>query len=458
MICLAVLTARLSPLDLDGRHHLISCNTVAVSLYAIYMIFSATLPIVLDDFNFTWVPQVQSDELIFKSLLIALYGGGVYYFGYRYFVALREPSEPRPGFEALRQPVLLAESRVQLTCLIALVVGISLKLYVIASFGGISGAITQMSGGLREALGIDATEAAIGVVRSWATCADFAASLLVLLAVRRGKAVWFYCAILFFTLSLTYLTAGKRTTLVEYLMLAVVGFSVLRRPIKIGALPIWLACGVGFGWVTLMIRSIYAAELNGVAIDVDSVPWSHGSLFGIYFFSLEYAFFETLSLCVERSDQILDLFGGALPAFWVTQIQPIFLIIPRAIWSGKPSDFYDLSHGISAVMFDLPLTDVPAGIAPSYIGTSWVLGGAVGVTFYGLLLAYCAARWDRWFWRGGSITDPVRICLYAILLFAIFVLWRQGGLGFSVISLVTSQLGHLLTFALVFFGSRAKRQ
>jgi hypothetical protein len=216
-----------------------------------------------------------------------------------------------------------------------------------------------------------------------------------------------------------------------------------------------LALVIGIGFVTLMARVFLPASVHGYSVNLHNVPYARGSVFQFYLYSLEFASAEMISVAMLSRESIIDMFGGTWDATFVTNIQPFLYSVPRALWPGKPSELYDLSYGISAALGATPFEDPTVGYASTVIGTSYLIGGVVGVMCamfaFGLLAAWIDRRLARQRW-----TD-LSVILYAIGLVVVFHLFRQGTLGWTFIVSIVQQYGAIAALLILGTSSRPIR-
>jgi MFS family permease len=174
-----------------------------------------------------------------------------------------------------------------------------------------------------------------------------------------------------------------------------------------------------------------------------------------YLYSLEFASVEMISVAMEARPDILEMFGGAWNAMITTNFESFLYSVPRAVWPGKPTVFYDLSHGITAALGATPFEDPTVGYASTLIGTSFLMGGIIGTLVAMLLLGILTARFDRRLqrrdWSDGSIV------LYALALVVVFHLFRQGTLGWTFIVSVVQNYGVLLALLVLCVVAKERR-
>jgi hypothetical protein len=252
----------------------------------------------------------------------------------------------------------------------------------------------------------------------------------------------------FFVLGFSYLITAKRLFLLWPLLTVVIGFSVYVRPIRIASAPWALAIASAFGFSTVLLRIFLPASVANVTIDLGSVSWANGSLADFYFYSPEYATFEMITLSVAKADEVANLFGGVIDAFYVTNIQPLFYIVPRVIWPSKPDIFLDISHALTALISGLPVTAVTYGIAGTVIGTSWVFAGLFGTAAAMVGLGVFCAKVDRRL-RLPTEWSPYHVVWFAFLLTLVFHIFRQGTLGWVFMITIVQQFGLIGGFCLI---------
>lgn len=421
---------------------LMSVNAIIMSSFLLYILFSAALPILIDDFSFTWAISYGGAEQCAKALIVCFLAILSYIVTYR---GISCRAMIRFDYIELRSIFVSNDENLVRFLSYIYVFGIAAKVYGVMYIGGIDSAMAQMSAGLRESLALDTRDGFAGMIRSFSTCADYSiTALLIRYIMGKRKNLFlltFYLALFCLTMFLTYIASGKRTFVAQYILAIIVALVYRVKFVSLRWVYVLIFGSLLFGWFTLWFRSVYVAGLHGIYIGPENAPWSHGSYLGMYFFNQEFAFFETIVLSMQASDTIISMFGGALDAFYVTNIEPLGYLIPRAIWSSKPDSYYDMSYAVSSIMFGSNLGDEASGMASSYIGTMWIIFGIFGVVIYSSILAFFAAIFDVWYVREGIFLDYLGVMLYALIVFSAFIFWRQGGIGFAIISIGISQIG-----------------
>ena len=126
---------------------------------------------------------------------------------------------------------------------------------------------------------------------------------------------------------------------------------------------------------------------------------------------------------VGQADQIADMFGGRLIAFYRAFLEPFLYIVPRAVWPDKPASFVDLAHGFYSATFSGGLTG-RVGFGATLIGYANLLGGPFAVAFSFLVLGLFSGWVDRP--RGDGLPALVFKTVGIVIIFTLF---RQGSLG-----------------------------
>lgn len=441
---------RLGIRDQYGLRPLFSANNVMLILFILYVFLSAALSIVFNNFEFTWATNYSGAEYALPTLVLCIGALAIYIYAYRFFLSTR-----RSVHLAHESPD--ASRLVTTAALVLTSIGLGLKIYVFFAMGGLRGSVTQMSPGLIESLAIANLDYTVSTVRNLSGISEVAVVWMLVVSIRRRQGLLLWGALFSVTMILVYMAAAKRSYLIEPFVAIILAYHFYIRKLRLWLLPFLLAATLVFGMGSLFVRAVLPATINDIEISPFDVPWAHGTWLGFYFYSLEFSTFETMTIAIQEYDKIIALFGSSLEAFYTTNIEPIFYVVPRVVWPGKPLLFIDLSMAMTAVIFGQSLGASEWGTAASYIGNSWVLGGAFGVVGYSTFLAWLAASSDWYLFRSSAVNKDIAINVFSVALFSAFVLWRQGSLGYSFIQLVPNQIGYLAGFVILFILSKRQR-
>jgi hypothetical protein len=193
----------------------------------------------------------------------------------------------------------------------------------------------------------------------------------------------------------------------------------------------------------------------GYNVNLNDVSYAEGSAWQFYLYSLEFASVEMISVAMQSRSMIIDFFGGTWDALTVTNFESLLYSVPRGLWPGKPTSFYDLSYGISAALGATPFEDPTVGYASTLVGTSFLIGGVIGVIVAMVLLGFITARIDRLLSRR-RWTDT-SVIVYALALVVTFHLFRQGTLGWTFIVAIVQQYGAIAALLVLSIGNSRTR-
>ncbi|MBB2991282.1 hypothetical protein FHR72_002766 [Mycolicibacterium iranicum] len=426
-----------APHDWKGAKPILSTYVVALIAIALYIALPAVL--VLTSGTYTWAVGYYSEDHFAKAIWLSVLALLAFLYGNllarpRKFATI-EHQVPHPRDDVANPP---GESK-DLLLYSLLIVGLALKFYLIITTGGFESSVTRFSGYAREFSGVSHLDAEAILLRTLSGIADGAATWGVVQALKRGAHEKVWLLILLATLVLSYITMGKRLVLLLPLVCILLAYNTYRRSLTTRLVPLVLAFSISAGFITLMARAFLPASVLGYDINLENVEYSGGSVVRFYLYSLEFSSLEMISVAMQAGDQINDLFGGAWNAVTTTNFEPFFYSVPRAVWPEKPTVFYDLSYGVSAVLGDTSFEDPTVGYASTLIGTSYIMGGIILVICAMFAFGYLTGRLDS------SLNRPspteMSIVLYAIALVVVFHLFRQGTLGWTFIVSVVQQYG-----------------
>lgn len=443
-----------SPTDWRRSRPILSTYVVVLVGFALYIVFPSVLIMVSG--SYTWAPSYYSESAFAKVIWLSILSLAAFYYGNalgrtklakRTTSSVSQQSAPDNDLQSRTTEILLW---------MLLTVGIILKIFLIVKTGGLADSVSRLNSYARQFSGIDELDAGSIQLRTLSGVADGAATwgLIRALKLRVNEKLWL--AILLGTLSLSYLTIGKRLILLLPIFCVLVAIHVYRRPLTTRLLPIVLAVAMSAGFVTLMIRIFLPASVQGYNINLNNIAYANGSIIQFYLYSLEFSSVEMISVAMASKNEIIDMFGGTWNAFFSTNIESFFYSIPRAVWPGKPPIFYDISHGISAALGATSFDDPTVGYASTVIGTSYLLGGVAAVIlsmfFFGVITARLDARLSHSNWSYGSIV------IYAISIVATFHLFRQGTLGWTFIVSVVQQYGAIAALLVLSMSAKRSRE
>lgn len=449
-LCIVLLIALLhAPRDWRGVRPLFSSYVIVLIGLALYILLPAVLIVTAG--TYTWAVDYYSEETFAKTVWLAVLAVLAFLYGN----ALSRYRRPTAFITSQAElPLLGPTPQVERVLLLSfLLIGLALKAILIINTGGITDSVTRFSGFATQFTGVGDLDAGSIQLRTLSGIADGAATWGMLRALQQRSNEKLWLIIVVVILGLSYLTIGKRLILILPIVCILVGVHVFRRSITTRLLPLVLALAVGAGFLTISARAFLPASVVGYDVNLEN-SYAEGSMIQFYLYSLEFASLEMISVVMESGQDIIDMFGGTWDAFTVTNIQSFLYSIPRGLWPGKPSTFYDLSYGVSAALGATPFEDPTVGYASTLIGTSYLIAGIVGVLCSMFAIGLLTDRVDRRLttqtWTNSSVVG------YAIALVVVFHLFRQGTLGWTFIVSIVQQYGTIAAFLMLSLSSRSK--
>jgi hypothetical protein len=335
------------------------------------------------------------------------------------------------------------------------VLGVLLKIYTVIMAGGIEESTIRLSAGVRDAVGVEELSSSVAIIRYFSGMADASIVWIILQQFRERRLNVFPLVVLLVVLGLSFFGTGKRLFLLWPLVAVAIGFHYYVRPLKVALAPMAMAGVIVAGFASLMFRIYLPAQAADVEINLYHVRWANGSLLSFYFLSLEFGSFEVLTLAIENSENVINLFGNQINAFYITNIQPLLYFIPRILWPGKPDTLIDLAHAYRIFVLGGSLTS-GGGINGTLVATSWTFGGPIGVGVAMAASGYFASAMDA-ARKVKGLLSPMGVVWYAFGIVVVFHMFRQGTLGWTVMIVVFQQLGMFVAFPLLWFADRVPR-
>jgi hypothetical protein len=421
---------------------LVSAYTVLLGLFAIYLLLPGMMLLVIRGGEYVWLTNLGGYGSVALTTFVCTLALGLMLVGYRIG---RQTARAVPAIATVRRPGLLAFQ----VAWAMVAAGLLIKFYVLIAGGGLETTLMRMSAGTRQVLKMDDAPSGLNMLRYMSSIADAGATWLLLQRMQARRRILPIAVLFIVVLGASFFGSGKRLYILWPLVAAILGVHYYVRPlrIKLRLLPMVAGVTLGTGFLSLMFRVFLPAQSASSEIDLHQVAWADGSIFNFYFFSLEFASFEALTLAVQKSDEVIRLFGDRLIAFYVTNVEPLSLFIPRSIYPGKPDVLIDLSHAYRALIVGGGLTD-GGGVAGTLIATSWTIAGPTGLILAMVALGYGAGNLDKRFLMRGLLT-PLGIASYSFGIVALFHIFRQGTFGWVVIITISQQFGILMGFLLI---------
>lgn len=435
--------------DRHGNRHLISANGIFLITFILYFIFPALNPILTGGI-FYWAASYSSKTLVLIVMCSLVWALLVYILGYelnsRPLKSTINKIQPSHKTQTNRHTINIA--------LFMILAGVAMKIMAIMLGGGVDETIIRMSKGVSETNNITAASTIVGQLRNFSGLSEAGVAYLLLESLRTRRYRLLTISLFVLVVGFAMISTGKRLYVLWPILIAIAGFACYIKILSPGHLILLLPLGLFFGFLTLMFRIYmplyFAGDLSN--FDISDVPWANDSIWLFYFNSLEFSFFELTAAAFIDHEAIDRILGGPLLAFYRPHIEPILYIIPRVIWAGKPENLVDISHAMSAIIFNNDITLSSFGIATGLTGTSYILGGIIGFTLAFFFLGLMCRRIDKIYISNrysGETVSPMRIVWLAFWLMIVFHLFRQGTIGWVFMITIVQQLGILIGFAAI---------
>jgi len=166
--------------------------------------------------QFVWAPGYESEGGFLNTILACILGLGSFIYGnvIQKSMHQRRSFVARTKVSAARHSPPIDETLDWLLPIVLITLGMLIKLYVIWSLGGPSGAIARLSGGARDRLDLYDANAPLIALRTLSGIADAGATWLLINCVRRRKRLLLPLIIFSLVLATSYITIGKRLVLI----------------------------------------------------------------------------------------------------------------------------------------------------------------------------------------------------------------------------------------------------
>lgn len=422
----------LSPRDGAGQRPLISAYNVTLALFAVYAVLPAGL-ILANDYKYVWASAYGGEERFTSTLVIISLGLFFYLLGF-HTVRYGRRNVVKEDFSVARP------REVHTAVLLAFIgAGLLLKLYLVYSTGGIEATIARLSGAVQSSTRVEDLNSAQLGIRTLSGLADAGAVYMLIQALRDRRNVAIASLVFAAVFVLSFMTMGKRLSLIIPALALLLAIHSYWRPITTRFAPFAILGALALGMTTLLTRILVPATQNGTVVNFDKIPYAEGSILRFYFYSLEFSSVEMMTVTQVSRDNITAMFGGVWETIIQTNLTPILFTIPRAIWPGKPTEIYDVSYAVSSTLDGTKLAPNDVGYASTYIGTTYIFAGVVGVVLGSVFLGWLSARVDMAFTSRSM--SPISIIFYALMITVTFHAFRQGTVGWTFIVSIIQQYG-----------------
>ena len=410
------------------------------SVMATLVVFYAVIPaahVWLDkDYFSDWTPGFWPPARLFQfTLLLWVLGLVAFGIGYR----LKHPGRLPPSSPAEKDSVVRWPHAATVAAVAMLALGLPFRLYHLVALGGFT---TDVFLFLSPDYTAEARINVGGIVTFFETFFDWGALLLIFRAIvtNRHKLLTSIVAVVAFLLA--YVLSGKRTAVFPFLLFPVTWIHYLKR--RVGVVRGLGYLSVGVAVVTLLLFLRMLGPLLAAGVSPSSLP-NETTLEPVRFYlnSPELATFDMTMLAVGDRTPLLHQIGGTLRGALQYNLAPVAYFVPRVLWPGKQS-FTDLGQVFFQYAFG---GREEVGFAVGIVGGLYLFGGTLGVLLGMATVGYLFRL--AYEWLRPSNREPVRVFLYAVLLWMAFLLLRFGTLGSTLAYFIQFELPGLIVALLV---------
>lgn len=446
--CIPVLDENTTWRNLDPFHPLI----LFLVFYLAYFVFSGVLVWQLRDYGSLWVNLGGRPAFVVNTIFfLGIVSVGAFASGVHARIAF-----PGKSIRALlyRGDVLRLREMRYLVVLF-LVIGTGFSIYHLSLLGPLSSdVLLYLSPAARRDLGLNLSNAFL-VFESMLNWAALLATFYYIVRYanteHKGGAAAIAVLLLIAAMVLSYVTSGKRSTVIPLLLLPVIWHHYLVRRLDIAKAGMYLVIGVTIVTVLLLAR----IAIPVIVRDLDPAVHLGANLKELVLFYLdtgEWSTFDMVAASLVKRDELLSNMDGALWGFLKYTFGTLVVVVPRAIWIDKPvyedpgQVFYrTLTGGTEEV-----------GIAITVWGAAFLFFHVVGMSF-GMFVV-------GWIFRGiYALLQPWRrqpfdVFFYGIFYWMAFQFLRFGTLGFTVLLFVQTMIVGFCAGLVLARGARANRR
>jgi len=428
-----------TPRDRRGVRPLVTTTNVVALLMVLYFIFPSA-GLMLNGANYTWAlgyggwPQLEFTLLM---MLVATSSFVVPILCVRALRSTRMVSPPSVTTQVLDSDVG------RWVPLALLIIGLGLKVYLVATTGGIDAMLLRLSGNARETGQVSGLDAGDIGIRTLSGIADAAATWLLCSSMKKGQRQFSWMLLWLMTIALSYATVGKRLALLLPIIVVILAFHHYVRPLTVRMFPVLVFGAMAFGMGTLLFRIYASANAGGVVIDLDQVSYARGSLLLFYLNSLEFSTVEMMTVVIESRDAIASQFGSMDASILQLFIMPIFYTVPRVLWPNKPDQVFDLSYSVSSAILGRRAEDSNVGYITTLVGNSYFAGALFGVVMAFFLFALVCEYLDKKMLRAAT-PNVVRVVAFGLAVILAFHFFRMGTIAWTFLIGIVQQYGFIV--------------
>lgn len=445
-VLLAALTLafKFAPQDSTGTRPILSGYSLVLLLFVVYALLSGGL-VIVNNYQAYSAPGFSGQSVLTKAFFIALLALASFLYGY--WIMNSEKRRQRAASRVRASVPFVTHRSATGTAWVLVALGLAMKIWLIASAGGLASSTIRLSAGVRQSQGLAAFSAADIGLRGLSSLADAGATWLVVTALVGGRKLLVPGAALAAVMTATYITGGKRLLLVVPCLAVIWAVHLTKRRLTVRAAPIFVLVAIALGMASLLARIILPAGLAGTDVRLDQVNYAQGSILRFYFNSAELSSMQIVGVIEREPEAVSSRLGGTTGAFMATNVEPFAYAVPRAVWPGKPAHFYDIGYSVASLLTNVPISDVQTGYISTIVGVGYLFGGYPGLLIWLAAFGAVVSKLDRRLSR--SRWTVLQICTFAVALNLVFQGFRQGTAGWTFINGIMTQSGFLLALLIL---------
>lgn len=333
-----------------------------------------------------------------------------------------------------------------------MVIGGGARLYHLSLFGSLSTDLLRyLSPSASRALGINISQFIV-ILESMLDWSALLAIFYFVLRYKETGKVDKFCVLLIFIVAIAltnFMVSAKRSGVIPFFLFTFIWYHYLVKRISPYRAAVLFSAGMIIIFGLLMGR-IVLPLLTQDLVASDYVGTNLVEVLTFYMDTGEWATFDMIAGSVSHREELLASVGGPIWGFIKYSFSTIVIIIPRAIWPGKPV-YEDLSH-----VYYQELIGKGAGIGfvPTIWGSTYLLFDLLGLIVVSFVLGWLFKLIYRF--MHPTKGAPFDIFLYSIAYWMMFHFLRFGSLGFVIIMFFQSMF--VGTFAAIYIWRRRLRQ
>jgi hypothetical protein len=411
--------------------------------YSIYFIVSGMWVWIYHDYQSLFFESgVQPEATVNQAFCLGFVSVGAFGLGMRFAgIAGRTWVGAWPlGARRPSLPTLVNETLLVRVALSYAAVGLVFKIYHLAQFGTPSTDILlylSPTAALELDLSISQFVIMMESMLDWAVLLAILVWMVRYARTGSTRGWWWIAAAALSVATLDYIISGKRSAVIFFVLLPVIWFNYLVKPLGLRA-ALAVGGGLVFAIVLLLLGRIALPLVTQGLVPTDYIGTNLLDVLAFYVDSGELSTFDMVAATLERRQELLLQAGGTLEGFLRFTFSSMVIFIPRILWPGKP-DYLDLSHVYRQVLVG---PEEGMGIAPTVWGSAYLFFDLGGFVIFMLLMGYLfQAIYAALRPRAGGVLG---VAVYSVVFWAMFQAIRFGTLGFVTIIIVQSMLTGLV--------------